>query len=127
MLRRMSGRTRRAACVALLAAGCTAPVEPPKVVTAPPTKTPSEPARPQAPSQYVVRLPTRSSQNVRFELDMGRVGMVVRGSRWILDARGAPVGVKDDGMRIDKVAPIDPGAGGGFFFFTSTGLYRARD
>lgn len=103
---------------------CTPPVEPPKVqppTPSAPTVVAATPVTP--PNQYVLRLPTRTTTNARFELDKGRLGLVMRGGRWIVDGRGMQLEVKDDGFGLSRAAQVDAGAGGGYVFTGSTGLY----
>lgn len=103
---------------------CGPPVEPPKTQPTSTSTAPVVEAPPVTPpNQYVLRLPARNVANARFELDKGRVGLVLRGARWIVDARGAQLESKDDGYGLSRVTTVDAGAGGGFLFTGSTGLY----
>lgn len=108
------------------AASCTPSAPPPKLqATSSPTVKATPPPAPPQPSQYVVRLPPRTNTTTRFELDKGRIGLIVRGSRWVVDSRGAPVVDKDDALALSRVQPIDAGAGGGYLFYGNGGIYQA--
>lgn len=103
---------------------CGPQVEPPKVQPTSTTTAPVVESVPvAAPNQYVLRLPARTTTNARFELDKGRIGLVMRGGRWIVDARGMQLESKDDGFSLSRATTVDAGAGGGFLFTGSTGLY----
>lgn len=75
--------------------------------------------------EYVVRLPARNNAASRFELGAGKVGIVTRGERWVLDARGAVEKQLDDGRSFNRAQAVGKGGGGGFLFLGSFGLYSA--
>lgn len=89
--------------------------------TAPEAPKPAVEARASA---WVLRVPTRGS-TTRFELGPGRIGVLAFGRRWIVDERGSLAGSFSDDVTITGVQPIEKGAGGGFLFFSTAGLYRA--
>jgi len=48
---------------------------------------------------------------------------LVRGERWVVDARGSNEKQLDDGLNLNRVAGVGKGAGGGYLFFGPFGLY----
>lgn len=112
-------------CALICLLGCAPPVEPVKRPKADGLSGLGLPAVQPPLPQYVVRLPARSNSGSRFELGGGDVGIVARGERWVLDSRGSIVKQLDDGLGFSRAQAIDKGAGGGFLFFGSFGLYSA--
>lgn len=78
------------------------------------------------PAQYVVKVPGRARPNGRFELGKDRTGIIFRGARVIVDPRGAPVSEGNDSILFTRAEELDGGAGTGFLFHSSQGLFRAE-
>ncbi len=76
--------------------------------------------------QYIVRVPPVTATTTRVTLDGGKLGVVIRGERMIVDAMGNPIDVGDEGNRLLAVYPVDKGAGEGFFFVGSEGLFHSK-
>ncbi len=109
----------------LLLAGCLDPALPPERPSSqgsarPPTKVTAEPL-----PEYVARMPARST-NQRFELAGGKVGLLVRGERWVVDALGRPQSRPEDSESFSQVAALSKGAGEGFLFWGNHGLFSAK-
>jgi hypothetical protein len=79
---------------------------------------------PPQPVQYVVRAPGRSSTSARFELERGQTGLLVRGERWVVDGRGAPLATHP-GSNLVRAERLEEGAGSGFLFIGSAGLFTS--
>ncbi|MBK8943294.1 MAG: hypothetical protein IPM79_38265 [Polyangiaceae bacterium] len=107
------------------AASCCPQADAPKVATTPQATATVAPAEaPPQPVQYVVRAPGRSSTSARFELERGQTGLLVRGERWVVDGRGAPLATHP-GSNLVRAERLEEGAGSGFLFIGSAGLFTS--
>ncbi|NUP11574.1 MAG: hypothetical protein HOW73_36475 [Polyangiaceae bacterium] len=116
----------RAIAALLVGLTCCAPVaEPPKTAETSRNRKPDVAETPAIPPQYLVRFrPYGEPEPTRFELGQGRTGLLARGARWVVDARGALVRSVDDAKHFNQARAIEAGAGG-YLFAGPTGLFRA--
>ncbi|MFO0552974.1 MAG: hypothetical protein U0271_31595 [Polyangiaceae bacterium] len=83
-------------------------------------------AAPPKKHEYIVRVPPATATTSRVNLDDGKLGVLLRGERLVVDALGNPLQFGDEGKRLLSVFPVDKGAGGGFLFVGAEAVYFAQ-